>query len=109
MRHTLEKIFCNIVSVQDMIQGPVDHPLLLRFKPKYYEYKIADEGTKIAWYPYELYLSDLKEYYKKYYGLKQVKQNDSTLRTLVDAFKKQISYCVIRFTDNSEYPVVIRN
>lgn len=85
-------------------KDPLTHPILLKFKPKFHEHKTGD--FKLLWYPYELYLRQLKLYYKKYYGLKQIKQNDSTLKELVDDFTAQISYYKILFTDQSQYKLI---
>lgn len=107
MSVSFEKIFDHYQSyVKVDATQQLKHPLLMQFKPSYYEVKL--EGEKIVWYPYDLYLSDLRNYYKKYYGLKQIKQNDSTLKALLEAFKTQVEYYTLKFTTGKEYNIILK-
>ena len=102
----LKKLFLNYQSVKKQERMNIKHDLLFSFKILFYELK-ENNSVIFNWYPYERALEDLKEHYRKYYNLKILKQNDSTLKSVLDAFKKEITYYTVFSKEEPPYDIII--
>lgn len=83
------------------------HPLLKKFKPPYYSV-MGINNTKIEWISYQEYEYELEEFFRRYYGLKQIKSGDSTFKKLKNDLKNQIKYVELFFDEKNSYTIVIK-